>query len=85
MDEKSRQLMDQLRSNPAALQSLMQSRDGQELMRLLTGHDQGAALQQAAQAATRGNPSEIARLVSQVMQNPEGAQLIERINKAIQK
>lgn len=85
MDEKSKQLMNQLRSNPAALQSLMQSQDGQELMRMLTGHDRGAALQQAAQAAARGNPAEIAKLVSQVMQNPDGAQLMERINKAVQK
>lgn len=85
MDEKNKQLVEQFRSNPAALQGLMQSRDGQDLMRMLTSSDRGAALQQAAQSAARGNPAEIAKLVAQVMQSQEGAQLIERINKAVQK
>ncbi|MEG1593680.1 MAG: hypothetical protein RR350_04655 [Oscillibacter sp.] len=85
MDDRTKQFVDQLRSNPAALQGLMQSRDGQELLRMLTAGDRGAALQQAAQSAARGNPAEIANLVSRVMQSPEGAQLLTRINKAIQK
>lgn len=85
MDDKTKQFVEQLRSNPAALQGLMQSRDGQELLRMLTFNDRGAALQQAAQSAARGNPAAIANLVSQIMQNPEGAQLIARINKSIQK
>lgn len=85
MDDKTKQLIDQLRSNPAAFQGLMKSRDGQELMRRLAGNDGGVALQQAAQSAARGNPTEIARMVSQVMQSAEGAQLVERINRSIQK
>ncbi len=36
MDEKSAQMAEQLRKNPAMLKSLMQSRDGQTLMRMLT-------------------------------------------------
>lgn len=36
MDENTRQMMEQLKSNPAALRKLMQSRDGQTLMQALT-------------------------------------------------
>ncbi len=85
MDEKTTQLMEQLKRNPAMLQSLMQSRDGQMLMQMLTQHDRGAALQRAAQSAMRGSTADLANLVNQVMQSPGGAELMERINKSVQK
>ncbi|WP_455581401.1 hypothetical protein [Dysosmobacter sp.] len=85
MDEATTRLVEQLKSNPAMLQQLMQSRDGQALMQMLTRNDQGAALQKAAQSAVRGNPSQMVQLVNQVMQSPGGAALVERINKAMQK
>ena len=85
MDDKNTQLVDQLKRNPAMLRSIMQSRDGQALMQMLTQGDQGAALQRAVQSAARGKPQEMASLVNQVMQGPGGAELVERINKAVQK
>lgn len=85
MDENMTRLVEQLRSNPAMLQSLMQSRDGQALMQMLTQGDRGASLQRAAQSAARGNPAEMVKLVSQVMQSPGGAELVERINSAVKK
>ena len=85
MDEKMAQMAEHLKQNPAMLKNLMQSRDGQTLMRMLTQQDQGASLQKAAQSATRGNPAELAQMVTKVMQSPDGAALVERINKAIQK
>ena len=85
MDEKSAQMAEQLRKNPAMLKSLMQSRDGQALMQMLTQGDQGAALQRAVQSAARGRPEEMVKMVNQVMQSPGGADLVERINKAVQK
>lgn len=85
MDEKTTRLVEQLKSNPAMLQSLMQSRDGQALMQMLTQGDQGAGLQRAVQSAAKGNPAEMMKLVSQVMQSPGGAELVNRINKAVQK
>lgn len=54
MDEATTRLVEQLKSNPAMLQQLMQSRDGQALMQMLTRNDQGAALQKAAQSARSG-------------------------------
>ena len=55
MDEQTARMIQQLKSNPAMLQALMQSRDGQDLLRMLSGGDQGASLQRAAQSAAKGN------------------------------
>ena len=44
MDEQTARMIQQLKSNPAMLQALMQSRDGQNLLRMLSGGDQGASL-----------------------------------------
>ena len=83
MDENTRQMMEQLKSNPAALRKLMQSRDGQTLMQALTRPDNGAGLQRAVQAAMQGNTNIMADLVSQVAQSPEGAALLERISSSV--
>ena len=80
MDEQTARMIQQLKSNPAMLQALMQSRDGQAL---LSGGDRGASLQRAAQSAAKGNPAEMVRMVNQLMQSPDGAALIDRINKTM--
>lgn len=85
MDENTARLAKQLQSNPAMLRSLMQSRDGQALLQMLTQGDRGASLQRAVQSATKGDTAEMVRLVNQVMQSPGGAELVDRINKAVQK
>ena len=83
MDENTRQMMEQLKSNPAALRKLMQSRDGQTLMQALTRPDNGAGLQRAVQAAMRGDTNVMAELVGRVAQSPEGAALLERISSSV--
>ena len=83
MDEQITRIFQQLKSNPAALQALMGSPDGQALLHRLSGEDQGASLQRAAQSAVRGNPAEMARMVQQLMKSPDGAALVERISKAV--
>ena len=85
MDENTARLADKLKSNPALLRQLAQSKDGQPLMRMLTQQDQGAALQKAAQSAARGDTADMVRMVTQLMQSPDGAALVERINKALRK
>ena len=85
MDERTARMAEQLRKDPAALKSLMQSRDGQTLMRMLTQGDGGAGLQKAVQSAAKGDTAAVTQMVSQIMQSPEGAALVERINKAVQK
>ena len=83
MDEQTARMIQQLKSNPAMLQALMQSRDGQDLLRMLSGGDQGASLHRAAQSAAKGNPAEMVRMVNQLMQSPDGAALVDRISKAM--
>lgn len=85
MDENTARLAKQLQSNPAMLRSLMQSRDGQALLQMLTQGDRGVGLQRAVQSAAKGDTAEMVRLVNQVMQSPGGAELVDRINKAVQK
>lgn len=85
MDDKTTRLVEQLKNNPAMLQSLMRSRDGQALLQMLTRDDQGAGLQRAAQAAAKGNPADMMKLMNRVMQSPGGAELVNRIQKAVQK
>lgn len=85
MDDMTARMAEQLKSNPAMLRSLMQSQDGQMLLRMLTQGDSGVGLQRAVQAAAKGNTAEMVQMVSQVMKSPEGAALVERINRTVQK
>ena len=85
MDEKTTRLAEQLKKDPAMLRELMQSRDGQTLMRMLTQSDQGAGLQKAVQSAVRGDTSQMVQMVNRIMQSPGGAELVERINRTVQK
>lgn len=85
MDEQTKRMMQQLKADPAMLQSLMQSRDGQALLGMLSAGDQGASLQKAAQSAARGNPAELMRMMNQVMQSPAGAELVQRINQSMKR
>jgi len=85
MDESTARLAEQLKQKPELLRALMQSRDGQRLMQLLTQGDQGADLQRAAQAAAHGNPAEMMQMMNRIIQSSDGAALVERIRKAIQK
>ena len=73
---------EQLRKNPAALRALMQSRDGQALMQMLTQGGGGAGLQRAVQSAAKGDTAAMVQMVNRIMESPEGAELVERINKA---
>jgi len=82
MDENSKNFMEQMRKDPAAMQRLLSSRDGQMLLQMMMQNGRGASLQQAAQNAMRGDTSQIMQMINQVMQSPGGADLVERINKA---
>jgi len=83
MDKNMAKLANQLKSNPAMMKSLMESQDGQRLMQMLTQDDKAAGFQQAMQAASQGNMTQMADLMNQIMRSPDGAALVERISKAI--
>lgn len=84
MDRNTKNMIDTFRKNPAAAQALLQSRDGQQLLQMLTQNNRGGSLQNAVNSATRGNPAALVKMVSNIRNSPEGAKLIERINKAAQ-
>lgn len=85
MDEKTSQLINKFKNNKALAEKLLQSRDGQQLMALLTRADGGTALQNATSKAAAGNTSELAAMLSGLMKSPEGAAIMQRINEQAKK
>ena len=83
MDQK--EMIERLKRNPAAVQSLLSSPDGQALMRMLQSKDGGQALDRAASQAASGNVAQMSQMLKNVMSTPGGAQLIKRIAQSLQK
>lgn len=79
MDQKA--MIEQLRQNPALLQNVANSPDGQRLMQLLQGNDGGKTLEQAAS----GNTAQLLLLMKKIMSTPGGAALVQRIGNSLQK
>lgn len=69
----------ELAKNREAIARLAQSNDAQKLMALLK--KQGSGVQQAAQAAAAGDPSELMAMMDQLMHSKEGAELVDRIGE----
>ena len=82
MDQK--EMMERLKRDPAALQAVMGSRDGQMLLGLLSGSDGGRTLQAVRQAAA-GDASAISGMLQGIMSTPQGAALVQRIGESLQK
>ena len=83
MDQK--EMMERLKRDPAALQAVMGSRDGQMLLGLLSGSDGGRTLQQAVRQAAAGDASAISGMLQGIMSTPQGAALVQRIGESLQK
>ena len=83
MDQSMEQMISQLKQNPAMLQSLISSQDGQMLMQMLTQNDRGAGLQQAVNAAIHGDTSGMVALMNRITQTQSGAELVQRISKNV--
>ena len=81
---EQKELIERLKRDPSALQSIMQSRDGQQLLQMLSGSDGGASLNRAAMQASGGNAAEMVRLIKNVMSSPDGASLVQRIHDSLQ-
>lgn len=78
-------MMARLQRDPGAAQQVMQSQDGQALMQMLSGDDGGATLQQAMAQASAGDTAQLASMLRQVMQSPDGAALIRNIGSQFMK
>ncbi len=85
MDAKTVGIIEKFKKNRDLAQKIMSGSDGQQLMQMLTANDGGAALQQAAQKAEKGDTKELAQLLSGLMQSPQGAALMQRLNETAKK
>ena len=63
--------------NRKAVEQLAQSSDAKKLMELL--QKQSGGVQQAAQKAAAGDPSQLMAMMNQLMHSKEGAELVDRI------
>ena len=63
---------------------MIHSPDAQRLMELLN-QNAGGKLKTAAASAALGDTKDLLAMVRQVMQNPEGAKLVERLNQTAPK
>lgn len=80
MDQTMHQLAQALKENKGAVQQIMQSKDGQDLMRRL---QQQGDLQKAVSAAAKGNTEQLSQMVRGMMGTQEGAQLAEKIRRSV--
>lgn len=67
----------ELAKNRDAIARLAQSSDARKLMALLK--QQSGGVQEAAQAAAAGDPSQLMAMMNQLMHSKEGAELVDRI------
>ena len=75
---------EKLLKNKAAVENLVKSPDTKRLMDLLN-KNAGGSLKSAAEAAMKGDTSQIMGLMDRLMKDPEGAKVVERINKSMPK
>lgn len=68
----------ELEKNREAINQLAQSSDARRLMELLK--QQSSGVEQAAQAAAAGDPSQLMSIMDQLMRSKEGAELVNRID-----
>lgn len=64
--------------NQEAIRRLASSGDAQQLVAMLRSR---GGVQQAAQAAAKGDTQPLMAMLDQLMNTPEGAQLVERISR----
>ena len=77
-------MMKNLKNDPAALRSVMQSADGRALLKMLSGGDT-AALGSAAKQAAAGDMSALSAMLQRVLRTPEGAALAARVEESLQR
>lgn len=80
MDAKTKAAIERLKQNKDLAAQIMRSGDGKQLMQLLTAGDGGAALDRAAASAAKGDTAELQQLLQNLMQRPDGAAVMSRLN-----
>ena len=80
----SNDVMKQLQANKGALLQLMNSPDGKRLVQLINQQAGSGNLKRAAGAAAKGDTTDISRTIQDLVRTPEGAQVVERINRTME-
>lgn len=75
---------EKLLKNKSAMEDLVKSPDTKRLMDLLNKNS-GGSLKAAAEAAMKGDTTQIMGLMDRIMKDPEGAKVVDRINQSIPK
>lgn len=73
----------QMKNNPQLIEQLANSADGQALMQMLN-RDGGDSVSYATAQGNAGNYAEMTKLLKNVMANPEGRALLQRLSRQIQ-
>ena len=82
MDAKTSAAIERLKQNKELASRLMRSGDGKALLSMLTQNDGGAALDRAAARAAKGDTAELARMLQGLMNDPNAAELMRRLNES---
>lgn len=85
MDRKTAAAIERLKQNKGLAEQLMHSGDGKKLMNLLSAADGGKALNRAAGAAAGGDTRELSQMLQNLMNNPEAAEAMNRLNQSVLK
>ena len=80
MDAKTSAAIERLKQNKDLASRLMRSGDGKALLSMLTQNDGGAALDRAAANAAKGDTAELARMLQGLMNDPNAAAVMQRLN-----
>ena len=67
-----------------ALLQLMNSPDGKRLVQLINQQAGSGNLKRAVGAAAKGDTTDISRIIQDLVRTPEGAQVVERINRTME-
>ena len=85
IDPETAAAIERLKRDRGFAEQLMQSGDGQRLMRMLSGGDGGMALNQATQSAAAGDTRALAGMLRNLMHNRDAAAAMERISQSARK
>lgn len=80
MDAKTSAAIERLKQNKDLAAQLMRSGDGKMLMELLTRSDGGAALDDAAARAAKGDTAALSQLLRGLMNDPKAAEAMRRLS-----
>ena len=77
-------MLQQLRTNKAALLRLLNSPDGKKLVALLQQQAGSGNLKRAAGEAARGDTAGITQILQNLAETPEGAAVVQRISQSME-